>query len=202
MLKPQAQRDSGTGQQPQIARTQTGLTLIELLVTLCMIGILSSFATLSFTHWMSLLRVESDYRALISMVNAARQSAVRLNRKVTLCPGDDSGCGRRNTWHDGIIIFADSNNNRRLDNEETLLAHLPELHSTVTWRSFRNRSYLRFLPNGFTDWQNGHFQICPSEPDPALNRMLVLNYSGRLYLSNDTDQDGVHEDASGEALVC
>ncbi len=183
-------------------RTASGLTIIELLVVMSIVAVMGSYAAPAFNQWVQVFKMDADLRQLAGMVHATRLSAIRLNTRVIMCPGDNRGCQQRNAWHRGTIVFADRNNNRRIDGEEVLLAHLPALYSNATWRSFRNRSYLSFLPSAFTDWQNGHFQLCLPDAAATLNRMLVLNYSGRLYRSNDSDGDGIHEDAAGDPLQC
>ena len=113
-------------------------------------------------------------------------------------------CGRRSDWHQGGWIFADANSNARIDEGERVYGALPPLRkgSSLRWRSFRNRGYLRFRANGLTDWQNGHFQYCPPGGDPRHARQVILNAQGRARLAPDTDGDGIAEDADGRPLAC
>ncbi|MEC8059925.1 MAG: GspH/FimT family protein [Pseudomonadota bacterium] len=90
-------------------------------------------------------------------------------------------CGKRNQWQLGVLAFTDFNRNRRLDDNEHIVAQLPSFHTaTIRWRSFRNRSYLRFTPEGLTDWQNGNFLFCDNQGAPELTRQITLNHAGRL----------------------
>ena len=103
----------------------------------------------------------------------------------------------------GTVAFVDYNNNKQIDEQDKLLGSIAQLTNRVTWRSFRNRSYLKFVATGHTDWQNGHFKFCPEgTQDHALSRQLVLNAAGRLYFSRDEDGDGLHEDVQGNDLTC
>ena len=185
-----------------------GLTLIELLVGLIIIGLLTSWAGASFKPWLDQRRADLSLSALRAAVNTARHAAIRRASIIIVCPapsdlGPEAGCGRRNSWHEGVLVFHDENRNRHLDPTDNIIARIPGPEGgQVVWRSFRNRSYLRFTPKGLTDWQNGHFQYCPDAADATLARQLVLNVAGRSYPSRDTDGDGVHEDASGAPLRC
>jgi len=180
----------------------TGLTLIELLISICIVSVLVSFA-FSTRTWIARIEVDSDRTQMAAIINLARSSAIQLNHSVTLCPGSDAGCGHRNEWHLGTVAFVDYNNNKQIDEQDKLLGSIAQLTNRVTWRSFRNRSYLKFVATGHTDWQNGHFKFCPEgTQDHALSRQLVLNAAGRLYFSRDEDGDGLHEDVQGNDLIC
>ncbi len=184
-------------------RTTTGVSLIEMLVVIGIVVLLTRFAIFDAGDWIKRQNADATMLALRSAINTARHAAVTLNHRVVVCPAAGEQCGRRDRWADGMLIFADLNRNRRRDADEPRVAALPGFdHGSVSWRSFRNRSYLVFTPRGLTDWQNGHFRYCPANGDLRWARQLVLNAAGRMYGSRDSDQDGIHEDAQGAPLVC
>lgn len=181
-----------------------GWSLIELVAALAISATLLGAAWFSTSLWIARVEREADRDQLATLINLSRAAAVNLNHPVILCPGDlTSGCGARNTWHLGTIAFADANQDRSLDAGDITLASIPQLTSRIEWRSFRNRSYLKFRASGVTDWQNGHFKFCPLQPIPGSGGLqLVLNAAGRLYFSRDDDADGIHEDVQGRPLIC
>jgi Tfp pilus assembly protein FimT len=181
-----------------------GWTLLELVTTLAITAALAGLALFGTSQWITEVELHSDRNQFATLINLSRAAAVDLNHPVILCPGDPiSGCGPRNTWHKGIMAFADMNRDRKFDPDDTLLAVIPGFTSRIEWRSFRNRSHLRFRATGVTDWQNGHFKFCPLQPARKVGGLqLVLNAVGRLYFSRDTDGDGVHEDVQGRPLLC
>ncbi|MFK7916407.1 MAG: GspH/FimT family pseudopilin [Pseudomonadales bacterium] len=188
--------------------TAHGLTLIELLATLLVLATLLHLATPAFT---SLYRREQSTAALnglIGAVNLARASAITLNRSVVLCPSDardkTAGCAARNQWHLGALVFADSNHNGQHNSSEPILRRVPGWQdgATVSWRSFRNRSYLRFKGSGLTDWQNGSFTWCPEERTLTEAVQVVVNAAGRTRIARDSDHDGIAEDSNGKPLRC
>ncbi|MDG2278299.1 MAG: GspH/FimT family pseudopilin [Pseudomonadales bacterium] len=179
-----------------------GLSLIELLVVVAIAGILLATLPFSSTSLINAKRTESDRDMFAALVQTSRAAAIHLNHPVIFCPGTTAGCGTRDSWHLGTIAFADKNRNASYDDDDPMIGSLPRLSTIVTWRSFRNRKYLRFLSTGTTDWQNGHFKFCPQHIDQAKAIQLVLNAAGRLYYSKDEDGDGIHEDAQGRDLLC
>lgn len=183
---------------------QRGVTLVELLVVLALAGLLLSIATPAFTALVAAQRSSAASNAIIGAVRLARAAAISHRRAVVLCPAAGQHCGGHADWPGGAWIFADDNGNGERDADETVYGRLPpfERGAGLHWRSFRNRSYLRFLPTGLTAWQNGHFHYCPADGDPAYARMIILNAAGRTRLAPDRDGDGVAEDAGGDPLRC
>ena len=180
-----------------------GLTLIELLAALTIAAVLLSYAIPNMSALVESRRADSALNLLRAGINMARHAAINRNASVIVCPRGDNGCGPRNTWHLGTLIFEDKDgDNRYGDNDLTLTDLDPIRSGNVYWRAFRSRSYLRFTGRGVTDWQNGHLLYCPANGQPQLARQLVLNYAGRTYASNDSDGDGVHEDVRGKPLNC
>ncbi len=180
-----------------------GFTLLDLLTALAIAAVLMSYAVIYLPDWVSSHRANTSLSVLRTAVNLARHAAVRNATAVTLCPRGDDRCGHRNAWHAGILIFRDENSDRQVNGDDQIYAQLPGPdNGTITWRSFRNRSVLRFTSSGLTDWQNGHFQYCPANDDPRWARRIVVNAAGRIYPSHDRDGDGIHEDRLGEPLSC
>jgi len=184
-----------------------GFSLLELLAALAILAVLAGMALVYMPEFVAAKRSDAALRSLRVMINFARHAAIVRGHTVIVCPrqqqASGTGCGPRNTWHHGALVFADYDGNHRLDtNDEELGRSEPMVSGRVYWRAFRSRSYLVFTPRGFTDWQNGHLLYCPHEGQPRLARQLVLNVTGRTYPSRDSNGDGVHEDVRGRPLRC
>jgi type IV fimbrial biogenesis protein FimT len=181
-----------------------GFTLVELLAVLAIAGVLLALAFPALESRAPQERATAALNQLIGAIAFARSAAVLHGAPVTFCPGTAGACLGRDQWHRGALVFRDRNRNGSREPDETLLSALPGLHqgARVYWRAFRSRSYLRFLPAGYTEWQNGHFLYCPASGDPTLARMLILNAQGRTRVAGDTDGDGIAEDARGHPLSC
>ena len=148
-------------------------------------------------------RSDAALNTLRATINYARHEAIVTNRHVVVCPRGEYGCGPRDSWHRGAIVFADADRNGAFNGADVMLSQTTAIKSgRIYWRAFRSRSYLLFNPRGVTDWQNGHLLYCPGDRNPRYARQLVLNVTGRTYASRDTDGDGVHEDVRGRDLRC
>jgi type IV fimbrial biogenesis protein FimT len=184
-------------------RTISGLSLIELLLVLAITSILASMAFKQSPTWINQLRADAVLNSLRGGLNIARHTAIISNVDVIVCPRAGSGCGPRNSWHQGTLVFEDHDSDRAYTEGDVVVTQLPPITSGhVEWRAFRSRSYLRFTSRGMTDWQNGHLRYCPYDGDLRQARQVVLNYAGRTYASRDADGDGIHEDVQGAPLAC
>lgn len=181
-----------------------GLTLIELLVALLIAALLLRLALPAFHDLTAASSSAAALNQLIGSVNLARSSAVTHHAAVTLCPGAERSCFGRDQWHRGALLFLDRDRDGRVDAGEPVLRRLPPIDGggRIYWRSFRNRTYLRFVPRGYTQWQNGSFLYCPPDGAARGARMIILNAQGRVRAARDSNGDGVVEDASGRAVSC
>ena len=181
-----------------------GLTLVELLTTLAVAGILVATASGGAAHLVDQHRAGAAVNQMLGAIRFARHAAVAHRSPATLCPADGATCGRRNAWHNGALVFLDENANGRFDGGDVLLRALPPLREgdRFYWRSFRNRSYLMIRPSGLTDWQNGNFLYCPRGGDPRFARQIVINAQARVRHARDSDGDGIVEDARGRPVAC
>lgn len=183
---------------------QRGLTLVELLVCLALAGVLLGLAVPGMRNFVEQQRSVAAANAIIGSIQLARTSAIFHRVRTTFCPRDVNRCGKQEHWRFGGLIFADRNSNAQIDEDEVLYGALPPLRqgAELYWRSFRNRSFLSFLPTGLTPWQNGHFLYCPPDADEHFARQVILNAQGRARLARDGDGDGVAEGANGRPLQC
>ncbi len=193
---------------PFAAPLPRGATLIELLVALALLTALFRLALPAFDDLIARERASAALNRMLGVVQQARAAAVRQNRSLVLCASNsmeaDAPCAGLDDWHLGTLLFADGNGNGRFESGDDAVrrdAGWSE-QGRIRWRSFRNRSYLRFRPNGMTDWRNGSFTWCPESRDASLAVQLVLNAGGRARKARDQDGDGIAEDSQGRPLQC
>ena len=174
------------------------------MVVLAVAAVLFSAGMFGARGFVQGTRASAALNQMIGAVQYTRHAAVTHRTTATLCPGSAGRCGRRNTWHDGGIVFLDRNRNGRIDGPDRILRVFPPLPPghRIYWRSFRNRSYLSINSRGLTDWQNGHLQYCPPDGDPRHARQVIVNAQARVRRARDRDGDGVAEDAQGRPLRC
>ena len=182
---------------PNLERAR-GFNLTELMVALAVAGVLMGIAIPELAALAAGQRASDRINSVAAAIHTERYLAVTHNRAMTLCSGHGPVCRGRDDWHEGMLIFADSDGDRRLDDGETVGARLPGLNAgeTIVWRSFGSRSFLRFRSSGISDWH------CPADRDPRFARQLILNAQGRTRHATDSDGDGIREDAQGRPLTC
>ena len=183
-----------------------GFTLIELMIVLTIIASLLSLTIPSFNSLLQKYRSYHVVSALYQHLNYARAEAVTRSKVITVCGTDDNTtCNGSKDWSDLLIlIFVDDNGNGDTDDEETILKifDLKQEGGTLFWRSFRNKSYLQWLPNGFTNYQSGNFTYCPANKDAHYAKKLIMNVAGRIYFGQDSDNDGIPEGTDKKNIEC
>ena len=183
---------------------QRGATMMELMVTLAVAAVLVGAAAPGMANLVGASQADAAIAQLHDAVQFARHLAVARRVTATLCPGSGAACGRRNSWHEGALVFLDDNGNGRRETDEQIVSRIAPLAAgyRVVWRSFRNRASLSMLPTGLTDWQNGSMLLCPPDGDARQARLLIISAHGRARRGRDSDGDGVVEDANDRAVSC
>jgi type IV fimbrial biogenesis protein FimT len=180
-----------------------GLTLIELLVTLAVVGVLFGYAIPRYTILLERSQATTAVNWLVSAIHFARFSAITHRTTVTLCPSrDHHSCG--GYWHQGVIAFSDHNADHHINGADQLLKFFsyPLQNGSINWRSFRNRRYLQLTSQGMTNYQNGNFTYCAANQDPRFSRQVIVNMAGRIRLARDLNGDGRVDDRRGKPLRC
>lgn len=178
-------------------------------MTLAVVLVLFAYAVPTFDRLIHQERQTAALNRLLGAVQFARSAALSHRDSIVLCPADTRAaletveCAARDQWHLGALIFLDRNGDGQRSRREAALRRIAGWPGSarVRWRSFRNRSYLRFRSRGTTDWQNGSFTWCPNE-DAQDPQQVVLNLAGRARVARDKDGDGVPEDSRGDPIRC
>ena len=181
-----------------------GFTLIELMVSISVISILAAIAVPNFNAFLSQMRVDKEISALHRLLFTARNSAINSALPVTVCPLNvQSQCTTQ--WQNEISVFIDFNNNDTYDpvSNEILLRTKSAIKNDDKLQYGLRRSRIIYAPTGRTSgWgSNGTFKYCP-KGYPEKSRAIRIATSGRLYTSNDIDQDGREEVRSGSEINC
>ena len=162
----------------QVLRRGQGLTLIELMMGLALLGILLSWGVPNFKtlHDKNLLRTRSDL--LLNHLHLTRAESIKRNLPVVICRSQDHvTCFPGNTastdWGMGWMIFVDVNSNRVRDTDEPILRVATAVSNQVSIR-FNQWWRLTFSPDGGAG--NGSFILCN---DSGQTQIIVIYRSGR-----------------------
>ncbi|GMR18354.1 MAG: Tfp pilus assembly protein FimT/FimU [Gammaproteobacteria bacterium] len=166
------------------AKSQAGFSIIELLITLVIGGILTSLAS-NVWSLVERSRVTSAVNTLATNLHIARSEGILRKHRVTLCQSDDGKtCGTTDRWERGWILFTDPNNNYKLDREEKII-HIVQAFApgySVRWRgSTGTNHHLSFLASGGSN-KVGTFTVCHgNQPEKA--KTVIIIRSGRFRTS-------------------
>jgi type IV fimbrial biogenesis protein FimT len=162
-----------------------GFTLIELMVTIAIAGIVLTIGVPSFSQVMKNSRLTSSANALIVSLNFARSEAVK--RKVKVFVGRKGSISQN--WDGGWDVFIDLNANEVFnDGTDTLLKTFSAISDGYTLRTGANYDdWIAFSPSGFTDGSGSSnkdsFGLCAASGDTENSRKISVNKVGRARVS-------------------
>lgn len=154
----------------------SGLTLIELVITLSIAAILLAIAAPSFSAIIQNNRMVTQVNVLVAGLNLARSEAIKRGDNVTVCRSND-GSSCSGNWVDGWIVFSDLDNDGNVDAGEPVVRTYSSSNTAATLTSTRNR--FTFNSEGYSVGFEGTFLFCDSRGD-ADRRGLALAGSGRV----------------------
>ncbi|QIZ78764.1 GspH/FimT family pseudopilin [Ferrimonas lipolytica] len=153
---------------------QDGLTLLELLITLTIAGIMLSVGVPSFTQLLQYHRVETSIDSLYKDLTYARQLAAAYQNSVTVCPLDNNN-NCHNDWSNGYTIFVDAGTANQFNSASDELLQ--------TRAEFNEDDYLdaatqyRFSSDGFVS-NNTTIRYCATAKDGNHKKELTISVTG------------------------
>ena len=175
-------------------KSYRGVTLIELLVAMSVLGILLAVGVPSFSQFSTNSRLTSYINLMHSNLALVRSEAVKRNGRVAICKSlDGSTCAASGDWDQGWIGFVDFDNDGTRDGGEEMVFMIPALQTGYSFSGNGNISdYISFDAQGMTRLtsgatQAGTFTLCPEAPAVGgVGRQLILSGSGRARIEKIT----------------
>jgi type IV fimbrial biogenesis protein FimT len=194
---------------PKYSFNTQAFTLIELVMTMAIAGILVTIAIPSFNSTLTSSRLTNYANDLVGALNLARSEAVRRGVSVTVRKIDNfsyTNLGAGVNWETGWDIFTDINNDGKFDVGDALIRTYPQLQSSYTLRGNNNFiNYIRYTPLGISN-SIGSFVICNNSdgnniPEKYTSKLITINFSGRPHMGVDSNDNGIPEKENGTEII-
>ncbi|WP_225073740.1 GspH/FimT family pseudopilin [Desulfuromonas sp. CSMB_57] len=165
----------------KFSRSPAGLTLIELIVTLVILGILLTIAIPLMRPLVRSTNLTSSANSFVAALNYARSEAVTRGARVVACASSNPmanppACSNNANWQTGWLVFLDSNeNNTYQAANDTLLRVAGPIGGDLTLAGANPA--VAFTNLGAAIAGSGNYIVCGS----GLNRWTVnVTASGRI----------------------
>ena len=158
-------------------KKNSGFSLIELLITIGIVGVLVGFGLPSLQDFIKNDRLSTQINLLVGHMALARSEAVKRHVPVIICSSNNQAtCG--GNWDDGWIVFADLDSSGGFTaGEEELLRVQQQLEGDNTLASGAG-NIITYDARGFTPDNAGTFDLCDS--DGGKGRSISLSNTGRV----------------------
>jgi type IV fimbrial biogenesis protein FimT len=169
-------------------KTQTGFTIIELMIVVALAAVLLTIGIPGFQEMVQDNRRASATVEMISAIQIARSEAVKLNAPMTLCPSSDGSSCSGTAWETGWIAFIDddlddvddaADGNGARDTGEDLVRTGSALGAIAISSTFTSLTY---RPNGRMETSGGNteaeFILCDGR-GAGKGRAILIFRSGR-----------------------
>jgi len=176
----------------RVLHPRRGFTLIELIVSVTVAGILAAIAVPAFSNFVQNDRDVAQVNSLVESLNYARGEAVKRDASVTVCPANAAGtaCSGGANWYGGWVVV-DSNP------ADPPLQSVPPLAGSNTITATGSTTGITFISSGLvTPSALTTFAVC--DPRGAAYALEVeVNSTGRVAASQTKGQS-----VSGNPIAC
>lgn len=165
-----------------------GITLIELLMVLGIVGVLFGLAIPAVSGAVAATHAMQARTALMASYLSALNGAALANARTTLCPSPDGQhCAAGTDWSQGWIAFVDANGDREHQPGEAILSRQGALPSKVRLHSTRGRTRIEIQPAGSVAGSNLTFTVCDAR-GPKRAQAWVLSNKSTLRVGTPTPE--------------
>lgn len=161
-------------------RPHLGITLIELLIGVSLMGTLLALSVPAFHGVVEQTRADTVTHRLRTEMTFARSEAVFRRRQVVMCRTSDGWtCTHAGPWSAGTMTFEDRDRDEIRDPNELILrtmgaADYAGMHLVDVGR----RRHVSFRADGRSAGTNLTLKLCSKNMQPR--RLLVVNVGGRV----------------------
>ena len=167
---------------------QRGFTLQELVVSLAIGGGVTAGATGLYTVVQE-AKLSAATNEIVAHMNLARSEAITRGYEVAMCANDNAECKTRNgetSWQDGYRIYANTDGDNVLDDDEPILRVHDGHGADITVRSNRGGK-LTFKPEGVSPGSTITVAVCGARKEQA--RYVIVQNGGRARVARQSNSN-------------
>lgn len=174
-----------------------GFTMIELLITIAIVGIVTAMGVPSFNQTITNNRLTTHTNDLVTAINIARSEAIKRGARVAV---NRTGA----QWETGWIVYIDQDNSGAfIDNgnaalcevtadnvltEDCVLRNYAAINPGYTLRT-NAANDISYAPTGLlSGGAAGTYRLCENTANTAIARQIVLSLTGRTRVNTGTAQ--------------
>jgi len=158
---------------------QQGFTLIELMITVILVGIVAAIALPSFNSSIARGQVSSTANRIVGALNYARAEATKRGTEVTIAL---TTANATNSWADGYQVWLDADGDSTVNGTEVALRSFESINPSLALTG--SAAALRFDGRGFASGAHT-LNLCTAEAG-AEDRQISVALSGRVEITDFT----------------
>jgi len=180
---------------------QCAFTLVELMVGITVISILAIITLPNLNRFIVDLRVEGEISKLHRLLLTARNASINSGQNVVICPVVSGTC--TDDWTKEITVFVDINRNNSLNLPNEEVVKVKSASNNKDKFQYTGGAFLTY--NALGNLVNNNiaslFRYCPEGFSKA-SKGIIVSPSGRAYISQDQNGDGIDEDRANNNIKC
>lgn len=162
-----------------------GFTLIEVIMTIVLIGILAAIAYPSYRAVIQNIRVSAITNDFMATLSYARSEALKRDQSISICPAADSSltsCGASTDWANGWIVFVDPDADGTIGSSSDRL----KTHDALNAGSLISTSipYITYNRSGFLSAGTGSFTLTAPGCSGNSAQLITLAVTGRAAITS------------------
>ncbi|WP_372766860.1 GspH/FimT family pseudopilin [Pseudoalteromonas sp.] len=164
--------------------TMYGYTLVEVVISTLLIGILSSITLPNLSRFLAQNRLDNSMSHVLKSLHVARGYAVSHSTNITVCPLISGSCTK--DWQNNIYIFEDRNSNLSLDESEYIIKVVEKVHDRDEFSY--PRTAITYRADGSINFmQSGSFIYCNNRYPDLTGNQITVSQVGRVRIK-DSDK--------------